>query len=261
VEAAHGTGATGQAPVADAAPEGTVTESDGARSTTAESVTGHGAGPEAAGAATASFPATAASGSRAGKTEPAEAYGPDDPAYGPPGPRPDAGRAEPADAHTADGDADDDESAPAPRGPFEPLRPADRRVTDHDHDQDQDRDQDLGHGVDGDPAEADAPEPAGPVESAEPDVLDFGPPSDPEAGTLGRLRDLYLTAEALGRDRLDRHFDELLDRQRKLISDYLKEAEEAEEADPAETAESATPFGFDTAGSLAGLRGGLRSAP
>ena len=165
-----------------------------------------------------------------------EPYGPNDPAYGPPSPRPDARDAEPADVGPAAGLGDDDEAAPAPRGPFEPLRPAGRRITAGD-------------------LAADPPEPAAP---AEPEGLDFGPPSDPEAGTVGRLRDLYLTAEALSRDRLDRHFDELLDRQRKLISDYLKESPGPS---PDAMTESATPFGFASADSLAGLRGDLRGAP
>jgi hypothetical protein len=39
--------------------------------------------------------------------------------------------------------------------------------------------------------------------------------------SLSRLRDLYETAEAIGDAGLERHFDELLERQRKLISAYF----------------------------------------
>ncbi|HEY6790347.1 MAG TPA: hypothetical protein VI365_23875, partial [Trebonia sp.] len=43
------------------------------------------------------------------------------------------------------------------------------------------------------------------------------------ADSLERLKDLYDTAEALGGEGIDRHFDELLERQRKLISSYFTE--------------------------------------
>jgi hypothetical protein len=42
-------------------------------------------------------------------------------------------------------------------------------------------------------------------------------------GSLGRLKDLYETAEAIGDEGLDKHFEELLERQRKLISAYFDE--------------------------------------
>jgi hypothetical protein len=186
---------------------------------------------------------------------PGEPYGPDDPAYGPPGPGWEARRAQPADA-PAEAGAGAGQPSSVARGPFEPLPPADRRIT---ADQELDQDPDPAHEAEpagAEPAGTAAPRAAG---VDEPDVLGLGRPSDPEAGTVGRLRDLYQTAEALSRDRLDRHFDELLGRQRKLISDYLKEWESDTDS-AAGTDESATPFGFDTAGSLAGLRGGLRGA-
>jgi hypothetical protein len=40
-------------------------------------------------------------------------------------------------------------------------------------------------------------------------------------GSLGRLKDLYQTAEAAGADSLDKHFEELLERQRQLIREYF----------------------------------------
>jgi hypothetical protein len=41
--------------------------------------------------------------------------------------------------------------------------------------------------------------------------------------SLERLADLYETAEAIGPGALDKHFDELLETQRKLISVYFTE--------------------------------------
>jgi hypothetical protein len=40
---------------------------------------------------------------------------------------------------------------------------------------------------------------------------------------LEKIKDLYLTVEAIGDDNVDKHFDELQQRQRELISDYFKE--------------------------------------
>jgi len=40
---------------------------------------------------------------------------------------------------------------------------------------------------------------------------------------LDRIKDLYLTVEAIGDDNVGKHFDELMQRQRELISDYFKE--------------------------------------
>jgi nitrate reductase assembly molybdenum cofactor insertion protein NarJ len=41
--------------------------------------------------------------------------------------------------------------------------------------------------------------------------------------SLERLADLYETAETIGPEALDKHFDELLERQRRLISVYFTE--------------------------------------
>ena len=48
----------------------------------------------------------------------------------------------------------------------------------------------------------------------------------PADGTppLERIRDFYLSAEAISAENLGRHFDELLERQRQLISAYFTEA-------------------------------------
>ena len=56
------------------------------------------------------------------------------------------------------------------------------------------------------------------------ELFDFGTETDPEAGALGQIRDLYEAAETVSQASLDRHFEQLLERQRKLISEYFTEA-------------------------------------
>ena len=56
------------------------------------------------------------------------------------------------------------------------------------------------------------------------------------------IKDLYLTAEAIGEANVDKHFDQLLAQQRELISDYFQRsgvAGPAEEAQPASSADQA----------------------
>jgi hypothetical protein len=69
--------------------------------------------------------------------------------------------------------------------------------------------------------------PADPRASAAPEAV-------PEAGEgqedsaydrarkLEQIKDLYLTAEAIGEDNVDKHFDQLLTQQRELISEYFR---------------------------------------
>jgi hypothetical protein len=59
-----------------------------------------------------------------------------------------------------------------------------------------------------DPARADNPE----------------PPEQARARKLEQLKDLYLTAEAIGERNVDKHFDQLLAQQRELISEYFKKS-------------------------------------
>ena len=181
-------------------------------------------------------------------------YGPDDPAYGPPGPDwYKRGEERPAPAEEI-GPRPDLADQSATRGPFEPLRSGDGEAGDHvDHGT-----ADGGEARDGhlaDESESAAPDYL-PADYETPELLDFGPPTDPEAGALGEIRDLYQTAETIGTARLDRHFDQLLERQRKLISEYFSQAAGLGAAG------TATPpsLGFDTAETLAGMRGELRSA-
>ncbi len=47
------------------------------------------------------------------------------------------------------------------------------------------------------------------------------------ASKLEQIKDLYLTAEAIGEANVDKHFDQLLAQQRELISDYFKQSNAA----------------------------------
>ena len=69
------------------------------------------------------------------------------------------------------------------------------------------------------------------------------------ARKLEQIKDLYLTAEAIGEANVDKHFDQLLSQQRDLISEYFRQSSAAKEhgaADgageaPAEAGEPGTP--------------------
>jgi hypothetical protein len=53
-----------------------------------------------------------------------------------------------------------------------------------------------------------------------------GVPEDParvRARKLEQIKDFYLTAEAIGEENVDKHFDQLLAHQRELISEYFKQ--------------------------------------
>jgi hypothetical protein len=179
---------------------------------------------------------------------PEQMYGPDDPAYGPPGPDW-YKRGEERAAATPDGGtlASPVEQSAA-RGPFEPLHSGGEGY--------QPADAEDGEGQpSGETPET--PDPPETPETPELETLDFlglDTPTDPEAGPLGQVKDLYTAVGRFGMDRLERHFDELLDRQRKLISDYFNESSGLA------VAEMPPALGFDSAESLAGLRGGLRDA-
>jgi hypothetical protein len=171
---------------------------------------------------------------------PEQMYGPDDPAYGPPGPDWYKRGEERAAATSDTGRPADTGEQPATRGPFEPLRSGDAGY------------EPASDSAASDAADDDRQPNSETHETPEPDNLDFlgldDTTADPEAGTLGQVKDLYLAVGRVSPDRLDRHFDQLVERQRKLISDYFKESSGlgADETPP--------PFGFDAAESLAGLR-------
>jgi hypothetical protein len=90
----------------------------------------------------------------------------------------------------------DPDAVDAPRGPFEPARPR----------------QQSGIAESG-PMENGA----GPAEPAE-----SLPPA--AAAKLDQIKDLLLTAEAIGEQNLDKHFDQVSQRQRELIREFFNEA-------------------------------------
>jgi hypothetical protein len=131
--------------------------------------------------------------------DPAVAYGPDDPAYGPPGPewyaREDTGQQAVA------------EELRQVRGPFEPL------------DYSQRSGREIGEGAGGYPAAS--------YLAASYEALGLAGTDDDlggRGGALDQLKDFYAAAEAIGADHLDEHFRQLLERQRKLISEYFRDS-------------------------------------
>ena len=100
----------------------------------------------------------------------------------------------------------------AVRGPFEPLVEHDRQPSG---------------------AAADHPatdEDGRPYEFA---GLDEDAPAGSADAALDRLRELHRTAAAVAPQSLDAHFDQLLERQRRLISEYISESEGPSAADAA----------------------------
>ncbi|MBO0805116.1 MAG: hypothetical protein J2P25_18825, partial [Nocardiopsaceae bacterium] len=128
-----------------------------------------------------------------GEASSADAYGPDDPAYGPPGPTWYERRKRERERELEEEEflADAAEEAPPSRGVFEP--PSHR----------------PGSG------------------GAAPTGLDLlldavDGSNDDGTDPLDRVKDLYLAAEAVSDEDLDRRFEELLERQRKLIGAFLE---------------------------------------
>ena len=190
--------------------------------------------------------------------DPDVAYGPDDPGYGPPGPDWYRRTAEaPAEPVAQEEQAEAEESL-AERGPFEPIQHDELAKADA-----QAQAQAKAEAEDGDAASAGRPAADllempefNPIGFETPDLLDLGP-DDPVEGALGGLRSLYQTAEAIGPDRLERNLGRLLDRQRKLITDYFTEPGGPNQVDLDAPSVS---VGFDSAESLAALRGELRTS-
>jgi hypothetical protein len=98
----------------------------------------------------------------------------------------------------------------APRGPFEPARPS-RSVS-----------------VTGsvEPPTATFAVPV--VPSADPASALPEPRAMPAgaAAKLDQIKDLYLTAEAIGEDALDKHFDQVSQRQRELIREFFERSKQ-----------------------------------
>lgn len=102
-----------------------------------------------------------------------------------------------------------------PRGPFEPARPSQPRS----------RQASITGSVEP-PAETfatSAPPSAGPPPRPIPEAA---------AAKLDQIKDLYLTAEAIGEDALDRHFDQVSQRQRELIREFFERSGPGTEGRP-----------------------------
>jgi hypothetical protein len=131
------------------------------------------------------------------ETSPADdAYGPDDPAYGPPDPswyeRRKLERERERVREEEEFLAEAAEEEPPARGVFEPLS----RQT--------------------------GPGPAQPTSLDL--LLNADDGADYDQDPLDRVKDVYLAAEAVSDTDLDRRFEELLERQRKLISAYFRQS-------------------------------------
>jgi hypothetical protein len=61
------------------------------------------------------------------------------------------------------------------------------------------------------------------IETGRPVQAVPGGSAEGKARKLAQIKDLYMTVEAIGDENVDKHFDELLQRQRELISDYFRE--------------------------------------
>jgi hypothetical protein len=65
------------------------------------------------------------------------------------------------------------------------------------------------------------------IGTVEPPPVNYAPPVAPRpmppkaAAKLDQLKDLYLTAEAIGEDALDKHFEQVSQRQRDLIKEFF----------------------------------------
>jgi len=188
------------------------------------------------------------------------AYGPDDPGYGPPGPDW-YKHAEQQRADEAGYQRVDEGEALSVRGPFEPLRSSESGAEYVPGEPIPDAAGAYPQTPAHEPLNAQAPGTTGTTQT--PGAPGYEEPDDQAPGVLGDIRKLYRTAETVGPDS---SFDDLLERQRQLISDFFKESapadsDDAAEADPTDAqaeGPAPVPLGFETAQSLAWLRGELR---
>ena len=110
------------------------------------------------------------------------------------------------------------------RGPFEPLLPSS-----------------------GAPSRAARQQASGPdaMTPPEPDEAGVEGPEEPgyaQARKLEQIKDLYLTAEAIGEANVDKHFDQLLAQQRELITEFFRQSAAARHADGLPAQAAANPF-------------------
>jgi hypothetical protein len=126
-------------------------------------------------------------------------------------------RAEP-EAYEAPEDPDTGARTEPFRGPFEPPRGqpklSDFVPSSSASAEPAGRDESTGPDEPGEPEPAAATDPRATLAPAPPGA---------SAEKLEKIKDLYLTVEAIGDDNVGKHFDELMTRQRELISDYFKE--------------------------------------
>jgi len=66
---------------------------------------------------------------------------------------------------------------------------------------------------------SEVPAPVGPAAASRTQPSSLAQPVG--AAKLEQIKDLYLTAEAIGEDALDKHFDQVSDKQRQLIKEYF----------------------------------------
>ncbi len=67
-------------------------------------------------------------------------------------------------------------------------------------------------------------------------------PSTAHERKLEQIKDLYLTAEAIGEDNVDKHFDQLMAQQRELIGDYFRQSAAARHGDGLPAQAGPSPF-------------------
>ena len=79
--------------------------------------------------------------------------------------------------------------------------------------------------------------------------LDDDEPAGSADAALDRLKELHRTAAAVAPQSLDAHFDQLLERQRRLISEYISEAEAPSAATDDPGDDRLVGFGGDFRGS------------
>jgi hypothetical protein len=94
------------------------------------------------------------------------------------------------------------------------------------------------------PSEPDAITPT-PAEVADRNAAGYEGPEEPthaQARRLEQIKDLYLTAEAIGEENVDKHFDQLLSQQRELISEYFRQSAAARRADGLPAQADANPI-------------------
>jgi hypothetical protein len=108
-----------------------------------------------------------------------------------------------------------------------------------------------------------APDPARPADAPGAPAGEKQDTVHAQARKLEQIKDLYLTAEAIGEANVDKHFDQLLTQQRELISEYFKQSSAAGPAagrtGQAET-EPAGPGDSSGSGDAGGPAGASQSA-